>query len=148
MRVPSFCRIILFMNQLLTDIIARTQSEIIEIQTRENRIEEEQKSTSEKITKLREKIQQEYHQQTKLELEIVELLGRERELKSKLVKLLNIASVADNLNELIEKIKSDRSLMELFYTSINENERELKSLKFNRDRKISQDYLNSLPQIA
>jgi chromosome segregation ATPase len=134
------------MNQLLTDVIDRTQSEIIKIQSRENNLEAEQQTIAKKITELREKIQQSYHQQTQMELEIVELLGRERELKTKLVKLLSIANVTESLNELVEKIQNDRSLMELFYTSINTRDRELKSLKFNRDKNKKYERLNSFPQ--
>jgi hypothetical protein len=123
------------MNELLTDVIDRTQSEIIEMQARENQLQEEQEAASQQISQLREEIQLKYHHQSKIELEIVEVCARQRELKSKLVKLLTMANVVGNLRELLDRIKNDSTLIELFHTSVGQNERHLKpSSGFDLDK--------------
>ena len=108
----------------LQDLIAQIQSQLEELANQETINQKEQKVTNQRIKTLETEIKEQYHRQSKLDNEAIQLYIQGEYLKTKLEKLTKIAALSQEFRDLHAECQDNQELLETLYASISRLEEE------------------------
>ena len=103
----------------LNDLITQIQSQLEELANQEKLNQQEQESTNQRIKTLEAEIKEQYHRQSKLDDEAIQLYRRGEELKAKLDKLNRITALTQEFRDLHTECQDNQELLQTLYSSIS-----------------------------
>ena len=108
----------------LQDLIAQIQSQLEELANQEKINQKEQEVTNQRIQTLEKEIKEQYHRQSKLDDEAIQLYCQGEYLKTKLEKLTKIAALSQEFRDLRAECQDNQELLATLYSSISRLEEE------------------------
>ena len=129
----------------LNDLITQIQSQLEELANQEAINQQEQEATNQRIKKLETEIKEQYHRQSELDNEAIQLYRRGEELKTKLEKLSRITTLAQEFRELHVECQDNQELLQTLYSSVSLLAQEDyinidRQTILNEDRELIDDY--------
>ncbi len=103
----------------IIDNIAQLESQLKEIQSREEANQQEQGKTSQRILELEAELQQQQQHRDRLDEEAIKLYTQVEELKPKLDKLKRIANLSKEFLELHTECLGSEDLLSTLYSSVS-----------------------------
>ena len=108
----------------LQDLIAQIQSQLEKLANQEKINQKEQEVTNQRIQTLETEIKEQYHRQSQLDDEAIQLYCQGEYLQTKLEKLTKIASLSQEFRDLHAECQDNQELLETLYSSISQLEEE------------------------
>lgn len=102
----------------LVDAIAKLQSQLQQIQIKEEQNQQEQAAINQSIQELEHKIQQQYQRQSELDREAIELYRQAEEIKGQLAKLEKIAAFSQQFQLLKAECQDNQELLQTLYSAL------------------------------
>ncbi|AFZ34449.1 heat shock protein DnaJ domain protein [Stanieria cyanosphaera PCC 7437] len=102
----------------LVDAIAKLQSQLQQIQVKEEQNQQEQATINQTIQELEQTIQQQYQRQSELDREAIELYRQAEEIKVKLAKLAKIAAFSQQFQVLKAECQDNQELLQTLYSAL------------------------------
>ena len=129
----------------LNELITQIQSQLEELANQEAINQQEQEATNQRIKKLETEIKEQYHRQSELDNEAIQLYRRGEELKAKLEKLSRITSLAQEFRELHVECQDNQELLQTLYSSVSHLAQEDsinidRQTILNEERQLTDDY--------
>ena len=106
------------MNNII-ETIAKMESQLEQIQLKEEANQQEQAKTSQRIFELEAELQQQQQHRDRLDEEAIEFYAQVEELKPKLDKLKRIASLSKDFLELHTECQGSEDLLNTLYSSVS-----------------------------
>ena len=103
----------------LTDLIAQIQSQLEELADREKANQQEQEITTKRIKTLEAEIKEQYHRQSQLDDEAINIYSQGEELRNKLAKLTKIAALSEEFRLLQAECQDNQDLLKTLYSSLS-----------------------------
>lgn len=103
----------------IVDTITTMQSQLKEIEAKEEQNQQEQAAINQSIQELEQELQQKYQRQSELDREAIELYRQTEELKTKLAKLEKIANFYQQFQELEAECQDNQELLHTLYSSLS-----------------------------